>query len=196
MVARSLSTAVAVGFASLLSVALSPLSAAQAAYPSWSAYSAQSPRAQFRPWNRSERQQPVSRWRPQAAAPRALNWPSAERRPVAFGAQQSRRVFNTGGMTRRYAAAKAPLQRPGVRFRPDDRERAADTRGAHEDATAEWLRTGPGAQFRPAEKRQRASYEQIQAAAARSGPMAAAPYGGYPAPLAMPPIYGGYWPRW
>lgn len=196
MVARSLSIAVAVGFASLVSVGLSPLSAAQAAYPSWSSSVAQPQRAQFRPWGRTERHQPVARWRPQTAVPRAVSRPGNERREVYFGSRQSRRVFDPTGVTRRYAAAKAPLPRPGVRFRPDHREPVRESWGGREEAT-EWSRSGTQAQFRPADRRRRASYEETQSATRPLARAPAAPYRGYAVPpLAMPPVYGGYWPRW
>jgi len=195
---------VAVGIAGLFCVGLSPLSAAQAAYPTWSAYSTQAKRPQFRPWSRSsERQVPAARWRPQAASG-SMRAPATaargNRRPMTFFAPTNRgRAATAAQGGSRYAAPKMPLQRPAVVFRPDDREPGPDAWGAAGASTADPRQSALHAQFRPTAQRPKRTYEQTQSAAGGRTPFSTrmAPGMAYGAPpLRVPPMYPQYWPQW
>lgn len=192
----------AAGIASLFCVGLSPMTAAQAAYPAWSGYSAQVKRPQFRPWSRSERQTPTARWRPQAtSAARAVSRPDSWRRPVTFGTQPSRALAaSRGSSSVRYAAPRTPLQRPGVVFRPDDRQAATAGEASDDNSIRDPRRSALHAQFRPTgDRKRKTTYNDMQAATA--GPpgfrMPIAPVAAFSAPpLPVPPPYGRYWPHW
>lgn len=202
MVIRMLPVGLAAGIAGLFCVGLSPLSAAQAAYPTWSAYSSQAKRPQFRPWSRSERQVPAARWRPQAASGsmRAPAVAHGSRRPMTFFAPTPRaQVAPAGRGGSRYAAPKMPLQRPVAVFRPDDREPASNAWGTAAEAAADPRVSALHAQFRPTEKRRKRTYEQTQAATVGrpgfSPRMAPSMAYGVPS-LPAPPPYPGYWRQW
>ena len=195
---------VAAGIAGLFCVGLSPLSAAQAAYPAWSGYSSQAKRPQFRPWSRSERQAPAARWRPQAASG-SVRAPAAariSRRPMTLFAPTPRSLTTTVAQRgSRYAAPKMPLQRPGAVFRPDHREPASSSWDASGEPSADPRQTALHAQFRPTEQRRKRPYEQPQAVAfgrPAFPPTQMAPAMPYAAPaVPVPPVYPpGYWPRW
>lgn len=191
LVARMLAMVVVIGLANLASLGFSPLSAAQAAYPAWSAYATPAKRPQFRPTQRGERQTPAARWRPESAAnQRRTQFAAETRRPYSpFTMQRTRSMTTAGTSNSRYTAPQLAFQRPDLRFRPDRRQAPAEQRGARDDAVADaWP---PTAQFRPAEKRRRQTYEQMQYASRSPMPMPAAP----PMAYATPP-YGRFWPAW
>jgi len=91
LVARMLSLSVLLGLSALAALGISSLSAAQAAYPGWSAYAAQSKNTQFRPWSRADaRSQSVHRQsQMRAYSPRATTQ-SANRRSWVVSPNQRR----------------------------------------------------------------------------------------------------------
>ena len=193
MVARMLSLGIALGFSTLASLGLSPLSAAQAAYPSWSVYAGQVKRPQFRPWYRGEPQSLAGRWRPQMAAP-------AERRRAQPASRDRtlRQPLFAGGRT--WARKAVPVTRGqdlGVRFRPDERvspyQQTGQPQGG-EPLSAEQSQLH--SQFRPTRNKRKKTYEELQANNAHRAP-AMAPAMPYPMVTAAPLHgYPGYWRGW
>ena len=199
MLARVISISVVLGLANLASLGIAPLSAAQAAYPSWSAYSSPSKRPQFRPWNRREAAVTVGRWRPQQVAGQARSRTSAVRpRTVAVFASESRYGRATpaaAGM--RSVGPSRPAQHLGVRFRPDDRQSLYGPVGNPPGGTSEPGQSELQSQFRPAPYRRKPAYEEMQRATPRYRQVYASGYMPYPGTGAAPPaVYGGYWPTW
>lgn len=195
MVTRMLPVGVAAVLAGLFCVGLSPLSAAQAAYPTSSSYGSQAKRPQFRPWSRAEPQVPTARWRPQAApASRALTTRNSRPQYTTFATRSTRAFAGSRAQAgQRYAAPQIPMQRPGQVFRPDDRQTQPGDWAARGDASPGWGQLQ--SQFRPTDNRRKRSYEQVQAAGG-GHPMYGARGAGYAVPLPVPPIYRGHWPRW
>ncbi len=106
-------------------------------------------------------------------------------------------AVNPSGASRRYAPAKTPLQSPGPRFRPDVRQDLAAESSVQEAAPTDWGRSALDYRFRPAEKRRKPVYQPGPAAGATAGQPPGTPYVAYaPPPFPVPPMYGGYWPRW
>lgn len=197
MFTRMLSVSVVAGLASLGCLGLSPLSAAQAAYPSWYGYTTQPKRAQFRPWHRAERQQPATRWRPQSTDSRGLMRPQDRRRATTFTMSQTRAVGRPIGSDRHFAAPKAVLERPSVKFRPDARATPQDQWQGQDTASRNWRGAALGVRFRPTEKRPKLTYEQTRTADGGMPQARNAPYVAYGAAIRpVPPIFGAPWARW
>lgn len=194
-----ISLGVALGLSTLASLALSPLSAAQAAYTGWSPYAAPSKRPQFRPMRRVvNRATPVARWRPhgQASSARQVFVPAATRRAAAVINNDRRMATPRAFAAERTTPRKAPPvnrgQELGLRFRPDHRRSRFDQSGGPDDAAPDAYQRGLHAQFRPATTRPKRTYEQLQAQRAGSRNAAAGRF----APMARLPGYPRYWRGW
>lgn len=200
MVARMLSMGVAIGLANLVSMGFAPLSVAQAASPTWSAYAAPVKRPQFRPWQRSERPAPKARWRPTIAVGQNRAMVVEKRRPAPGGAWvQSSRSLDTPGLRSegRYASQRLLPPSPGTRFRPESQQAGTGGSDAPQHLPVDTRRSALQAQFRPAERKRKQTYEQMHAAEGSQNHPFMAPLVAYGMPrLATPPIYGGYWRGW
>lgn len=194
MVSRVISLGVALGLSTLASLALSPLSAAQAAYTGWSAYASPSKRPQFRPWRRSaERTVPATRWRPHAAPARRTFVNTAPRQTQATVP----RATSGARFTREHATVRkaTPVNRAqdlGLRFRPDPRRSPFDQSSAYTGESQDAARRRLHSQFRPAATQRKSTYEQLQAQRPR---MAGTPMVHY-RPMSPPRGYPGYWRGW
>lgn len=199
MVARLFSLGALVGLSSLASLGLSFVSMVHAAHPVWSAYAAQPKRPQFRPLRRIAREAVSSRWRPHAAAaPRVVN-------PVASvrtsGSSTGYRVRQTQFVLDPYGSRNASRSMPGkvfgAQFRPQRRDSASTRPQAVNDRTqVDSYSARLHSQFRPAPKRRRQSYEELQSES-RPARWAASPGATYPMVSAGGAFgYTGYWPGW
>ena len=198
MLARTVSWGVVLGLSVLVSLCVSPLSAAQAAYPSWISYASQAKKPLFRPWSRAD----TAAWsdrRPVRKSPGAARVGTVSGRrmpPTRWDQRSGQAVFAPGRTGARKAVPVTRGQELGLRFRPDERESPYD-RGAvgtvpgNENARLQELHS----QFRPARPKRKPSYEELQAGEGAGqqmlGPMG--PYPGMPPPI---PGYGAAWPRW
>ncbi len=188
MVARLLSLGFTLGVSTLTCLAMSPLSAAQAAYPAWSGNVSQPKRLYFRPVSNSERRPMIPRWRPQVSAgSRAATFASISRAGAAtYNRRQTQPVFSLQRTTPRKAVPAGRGSQLGIRFRPEGR---ASTTNAASPASAAHDRRYPArlhAQFRPVPRAPRPRYEVLQARHRAGLPTPGAPrLGRY-----------GYWPHW
>ena len=190
MVARLLTVGLTLGLSSLACLAVSPLSAAQAAYPGWSGYVAQPKRPHFRPWTKSERRAPSGCWRPQSA-PLARASGYARQRQVTgevYRGRQAQPVFTLPQRPPvRKAASIGRGVQIGVRFRPDRRSPPVVPGAAVEAQARAEYPAELHAQFRPMQRRRRPTYEELQRRQ-------------YRRPFARPAVAGvnpyGYWPAW
>ena len=188
LVARLLSLGLTLGVSTLTCLVMSPLSAAQAAYPAWSGTVSQPKRPYFRPVSSSERRPMTPRWRPQASAgSRAATVASTSRAGAAsYPRRQTRPVFSLQRTPPRKAVPAGRGSQLGLRFRPDGR---ASTGDAASTAPAAHDRRYPAslhAQFRPVPRAPRPRYEALQARNSAGLPMRGVP----------PLVRYGYWPHW
>lgn len=200
MFARMFSWSVVLGLSALASLGFSPLSAAQAASPGWSAYAAQQRYPQFRPWSRADsRSLSIHRQsQMRTFAPRAATQSAKMRTSSALSNRRGQQpVFSSDRAGARKAVPVTRGQELGLRFRPDERE------SPYGQAVAPQGNVGtPGyaselhSQFRPRQPRRKPAYEELQAESASResirGP--AMPYPMMPTPP-IPPYPRG-WPNW
>jgi hypothetical protein len=197
VVARMFSLGAVLRLSTLVSLGLSPLSAAQAAWPSSSAYTAPVAQPQFRPWSRADSLSPDPRNSRQrnTPAPRAA---AAASRRWSFAPTPRRRVHRGTTPSYRTGARKAvPVTRGqdlGLRFRPDERESPYGQVTSPHDRGA--YPSEPDSQFRPLQRKRKRTYEELQAENLPSQPPPAAPVLPYPMPAPPLPGYRGYWPTW
>jgi hypothetical protein len=188
LVARLLTVGLTLGLSSLASIAVSPLSAAQAAYSGWTGYVAQPKRPYFRPSTRADRRVPIGRWRPQSAPIGRASGYTRQRQAVGegFRARQSQPVFT---LTQRVPVRKATSTtgravQIGIRFRPDRRLPPVVPAG---DQVESRYPAELHAQFRPMQPRRRPSYEEMQRQRYRTR---------YARPMMAGANRYGYWPAW
>ncbi len=190
MVARLLSLGFTLGVSALTCLVISPLSAAQAAYPAWSGNASQPKRPYFRPLSNSERRPIVPRWRPQVrAVSRVATSAPAPRAGAAnsnYTRRQTRPVFSLQRTPPRKALPAGRGSQLGIRFRPEGR--ASTTNGASAAAAARdrLYPAGLHAQFRPVPRAPRPRYEALQAYHRTGLPTRGAPR----------PVGYGNWPHW
>ncbi len=189
MVARLLSLGLTLGVSTLTCVVMSPLSAAQAAYPAWSASVSQPKRLYFRPVGNSERRPKIPRWRPQASAgSRAATAVSTSRAGAArYTRGQTRPVFSLQRTPSRKAVPAGRGSQVGLRFRPEGRASTTDVVRPAAAAHDRRYRASLHAQFRPVPRAPRPRYEALQARHSARLPMPGAP---------PPLIRYGDWPHW
>ena len=188
MVVRLLSLGFTLGVSTLTCLVMSPLSAAQAAYPAWSGNVSQPKRLYFRPLSNSERRPVIPRWRPQASAGSrvATFAPTSRAGAVTYSRQRTRPVFSLQRTPPRKAVPAGRGSQLGIRFRPEGR---ASTINAASVAPAAQDRRYPShlhAQFRPVPRAPRPRYEALQARHRA----------GLPTPGARRLVRYGYWPHW
>ena len=195
MVARLFSLGVLMALSSLASLGLSSVSIVHAAHPAWSAYAAQPKRPQFRPLHRTGRKTISSRWRPHAAAvPRGVSSMATVRTSgssTGYGVRQPQFMLDPYGS--RLASRSMPGKAGGAQFRPQRRDSANTQAQAVNDRTrVDGYSARLHAQFRPAPKRRRQSYEELQSES-RPARWAAT----YPMVSANGAFgYTGHWPSW
>lgn len=199
MFARMFSMGVALGLAALVSLGISPLSAAQAAHPGWSGYAAQQKSPQFRPWSRADSKSFSVQRRSQARAPATgTMWGAERRRPPAMPSHRKGQqpVFLGGRAGARKAVPITRGQDLGLRFRPDERDSAYGPSGAAPTGgTADAFPAELHSQFRPTPPKRKPTYEELQAGSASQPQMAPPmPYPMMPTPPL--PGYPGAWPSW
>ena len=198
MFARTCSWGLLLGLSALASLCVSPLSAAQAAYPGWFSYASQPKKPLFRPWSRADSRYPTSRRQSRKGVYAAATVQAAGRRPYSnsWPRQGVQQTFSPQRAGARKAVPITRGQELGLRFRPDERaspydqsgfpgERVAPTEGASELHS----------QFRPAPRKRKPTYEELQADDLRQpmpGPVM--PYPTLPMPPA--PSYPRAWPIW
>lgn len=199
MFARIFSMGLLLGLAALASLGVSPISSAQAAYPSSTGYASPQKQPQFRPWSRADSKSlPAQRRQPWRA--------SASRKPTAFerGRPPAMPSHRTGqqpifSVPRAGARKAVPITRGqdlGLRFRPDERESpygqaVAPPSAGGSDAFSSELHS----QFRPTRPKRKPTYEELQAGDASPPQMVPAmPYPMMPTPPL--PGYGRAWPIW
>lgn len=196
MVARLFSLGVLIALSSLASLGLSSVSTVHAAHPAWSAYAAQSKRPQFRPLHRTSRKTLSSRWRPHAAAvSRGVSSMATVR---TGGSSTGYRVRQTQFMLDPYGSRNA---RPthgkgtGAQFRPQRRDSThTQAQVVNHHTQVDGYSASLHSQFRPAPKRRRQSYEELQS---ESRPARWAPAATYPMVSANRAFgYMGHWPGW
>lgn len=188
MVARLLSLGFTLGVSTLTCLVVSPLSAAQAAYPAWSGNVSQPKRLYFRPLGNSERRPIIPRWRPQVSAGSrvAAFAPTSRAGAATYTRRQTQPVFSLPRTPPRKAVPAGRGSQLGIRFRPEGR---ASTTNAASPAPAAHDRRYPAglhAQFRPVPRAPRPSYEALQARQRA----------GLPTPRAPRLVRYGYWPHW
>jgi len=167
LVARLLSTGIALGLAALLHLAVVPWSAAEASALHAVNGTQSTGHAVFRPAQRFGRGLASQRRQAEASTPRA-------------GARKA--VPVTRG------------QELGLRFRPDERESPYGQAGLPPgDASGGLYSPELQSQFRPTQKRRKPSYEELQAESAPPQPM---PAPVLPYPIITPPPLPAYGPRW
>ena len=199
LIARTFSWALALGLSVLASLCVSPLSAAQAAYPSWYSYAAQSKKPMFRPWTREDGRNLTPRSQNRMGVYRAPAGRAMDRRPHSNGWPRHN-VQQTFSPHRAGARKAVPITRGqelGLRFRPDERASPYDQSHLPADAmkpSGDLLELH--SQFRPAPQRRKPSYEELQAESLREPPVPgpAMPYPALPIPPA--PVYRRAWPAW
>jgi hypothetical protein len=166
LVARWFFLGLTLGVSSLASLGLSAFSAAHAAHPVWSSYSAQAKRPQFRPWSRASRKSAGLRWRPQpeaAAVASSSGLLIDSRMAGRSNARGTKHPMFSVGRTRK----AGPLDsRWGLdtRFRPDQRRYAYGLLPGtgEQDRAHERYQVRLHSQFRPTEARRKQTYEQMQ----------------------------------
>lgn len=201
MCARMFSWSVVLGLSALASLVFSPLSAAQAASPGWSAYASQQRYAPFRPWSRADGMSMSVHRQSQSRAfvSRATRQAASRRTTSTFLDRKGQRP--AGSSNGRAGARKAvPVTRGqdlGLRFRPDEREspygQAVTPQGGV--GTPDYA-PELHSQFRPRQPRRKPTYEELQAESASReqirGP--AMPYPMMPTPPM--PLYPRAVPNW
>ncbi len=199
MLARTVSWGVVLGLSALVSLCVSPLSAAQAAYPTWMPYAGQVKTPLFRPWSRADAgtwsdRRPTPRMNPVAGQNRGAT--GRRMSPTRWDQRSGQAVFAPDRAGARKAVPVTRGQELGLRFRPDERESPYDrgavgTPGAQPNTELQRLHS----QFRPARAKRKPSYEELQAGelADQQMPRPMPPYSAMPPPM---PGYGGPWPRW
>ena len=197
--ARTFSWALVLGLSLLASLCVSPLSAAQAAYPSWYSYATQPKTPMFRPWTREDARNLTGRSQIRKSAHRVPAGRVMGRRPLTGGwpRQNVQQTFSPGRAGARKAVPITRGQELGLRFRPD--ERASPYDQSHLPADGVTPSEGFAelhSQFRPARPKRKPTYEELQADDLREqiGPGPAMPYPGMPMPPAPP--FHRTWPAW
>jgi len=188
LVARLLSLGFTLGVSTLTCLVVSPLSAAQAAYPAWSGNVSQPKRLYFRPLGNSERRPIIPRWRPQVSAGSrvAAFAPTSRAGAATYTRRQTQPVFSLPRTPPRKAVPAGRGSQLGIRFRPEGR---ASTTNAASPAPAAHDRRYPAglhAQFRPVPRAPRPRCEALQARQRA----------GLPTPRAPRLVRYGYWPHW
>lgn len=199
LIARTFSWGLLLGLSILASLCVSPLSAAQAAYPSWFSYAAQPKKPLFRPWTRADSRDLTSRRQNRKGVHMAPDASAMGRRshPNKWPRQNVQQTFSTDRAGARKAVPITRGQELGLRFRPDERASPYDRSGLPADGvkSAEDF-ADLHSQFRPARSRRKPTYEELQADNLReqSMPGPAMPYPTMPIPPA--PLYRRAWPAW
>lgn len=200
MFARMFSWSVVLGLSALASLGFSPLSAAQAASPGWSAYAAQQRYPQFRPWSRADsrslsvHRQSQARTFVSRAVKQSTNR-RASSAPLNRKGQQP--VFSSNRAGARKAVPVTRGQELGLRFRPDERESPYGQGVAPQgNVGTQGYASELHSQFRPRQPRRKPTYEELQAESASRErmPGQAMPYPMLPTPP-IPPYPRG-WPNW
>ena len=200
MFARLFSWGLVLGLSALTSLGVSPLSAAQAAYPGWSVYAAPQKYPQFRPWSRATSRSMTAHRQPQvrAFAPRAAKQSTNRRSSVAPAGRRGQQPVFSGGRTgARKAVPITRGQELGLRFRPDERASPYGQPVAPQgDVGSDRYDAELHSQFRPTQPRRKRTYEELQAAEIPNPPVPghATPYPMVPAPPL--PTYPRAWPNW
>ena len=195
MVTRMVSFSLFLGLSSLVYLGLSVSSVTHAAHAVWSAYANQVKRPQFRPWSRAPRRSISSRWRPQPEKPSVSRTPA-----VAWGARLAGRSMPPGageGLGSRQAITRGPVGGLGLRFRPKPRRMTYGSPDVIGDTpAARAYQTRLHAQFRPAQKKRRQTYEQLQSDTSSVGYMTRPAAMVYPVVAASSMRAYGHWPGW
>lgn len=199
MFARMYSMGLLLGLAALASLGISPMSAAQAAFPYWSGYASPQKNPQFRPWSRvdskslSVHRQSQSR----ASVPRATSGGERRRPPARPSHRKGQQpIFSVPRAGARKAVPITRGQNLGLRFRPDERDSsygqsATPPNAGGYDAFSSELHS----QFRPTQPKRKRTYEEMQAGDASSlRSVPAMPYPMMPTPPM--PGYHRSWPSW
>ena len=197
--ARTFSWGLLLGLSALASLCVSPLSAAQAAYPTWLSYAAQPKKPVFRPWNRADSRYPTSRSQNRKGVHAAPAGQAAGRRPYSnrWPRQGVQQTFSPHRAGARKAVPITRGQELGLRFRPDERASPYDRSGFPADGMAPAQDSAElHSQFRPAPRKRKPTYEELQADNLRQQPMPGPvmPYSGMPIPPG--PSYRRSWPAW
>ena len=191
--ARTFSWGLLLGLSALVSLCVSPLSAAQAAYPTWLSYAAQPKKPVFRPWNRADSRYPTSRSQNRKGVHAAPRQPYLNRWPR----QSVQQTFSPHRAGARKAVPITRGQELGLRFRPDERASPYDRSGFPADGMAPAQDSAElHSQFRPAPRKRKPTYEELQADNLREQTMPG-PVMPYPTmPIPPGPPYRGAWPAW
>ncbi len=188
LVARLLSLGFTLGVSTLTCFVVSPLSAAQAAYPAWSGNASQPKRLYFRPLNNSERRPIIPRWRPHGSAgSRAVTFaPTSRAGAASYTRRQTQPVFSLQRTPPRKAVPAGRGSQLGIRFRPEGLASATNSASLAPAVHDRRYTARLHAQFRPVPRAPRPRYEALQAHHRAGRPTRGAPrLVGY-----------GYWPRW
>ncbi len=174
-----------VGLLLVLSVSATlGLSTAQAAYPAGSAFTVQHRSPQFRPLSRAD------------VGANAVQRQSRVLSPTRGGDHRRQQpVFSDDRAGARKAVPITRGQELGLRFRPDERASPyGQSVMPHDGGAADRYSEQLHSQFRPAPRRRKPTYEELQAEdAAQPQLMPGMPYPMLPQP---PPGYPGGLPRW
>jgi hypothetical protein len=194
--ARTFSWGLVLGLSVLASLCVSPLSAAQAAYPAWISYATQPKKPLFRPWTQADSRSLTSRRQSRKSIHMA---PATGRRPYSnrWPRQGVQQTFSPHRAGARKAVPITRGQELGLRFRPDERASPYDRSGAPGDELAPAQDFSElHSQFRPARKRRKQSYEELQAEQLGPQPVPG-PVMPYPTlPMPPAPSYHRAWPAW